>query len=270
MLFIKYILLASALTLAESILSIDRFNEESLACSINWLHFHVNENCIKIIGKSMPTCIYQELSRQNIRIVNYDSLSKISPLIAANRSDCEMFLHTANDLDELRAVFNRNVKYFYTFTKIFIIHLFNGSEQMIFNQNQTEYIYRNALKVYIIGAQQSELSDTRRIVFKSIQNTLTGKTLDLNASNSENVANFYGLNTQHPFLDRNDKSKEFTVSFHNCSPYIIYFKNETGVKRSKNRKTFDKLLVMIKDTYLFSVWTELIIELCTKSQRIGE
>lgn len=236
MFFIKFILISSLLAFIKSLSFIDFYGVKTEICTINWLHFRVNENCIKIIGNSVPTCIYQELFRQNIRIVTYDSWSKISPLTAANKSDCERFLQVDNDLDELKSVFNKDVKFFYTFTKIFIIRYSNEEKETkeVFNKNETKYIYKNALRVYKVEAWQRNLNYNKEIIeFKNVQNVLTGKMINLYELNQQNIYQFYDYNIQHPFLNREDSNKEFTISFHNCSPYIIYFKDGNDVKRSE-------------------------------------
>lgn len=235
MLIVKFILISTLLTFVKTVSFVDFDDIKTRVCLINWLHFPFNENCIKIVGNSVPTCIYQELFGQNIRIVTYDSLSKILPLAAANKSDCERFLQTDNDLDELKLMFNKDVKFFYAFTEIFIIRFVNKAKDAteVFSKNETRYIYKNALRVYEIEAWQRNLDYNKEIIeFKKVQNVLTGKAVNLYGSNQQNVSSFYGSIVQHPFLDRSDSNKEFTVSFHNCSPYIIYFKDESGVKRS--------------------------------------
>lgn len=226
-------------------------------CQVPWLHFASNENCVNIIGNSVPKCIYRAFSDANIRIRAFGSFDRIRPLVAANRSDCEYFLQTSDDLEGLKMVFNRNAKFFYTFTHIHILNLFKGNQEVkdIFNENEIRYIYENALNVYIIDVKQTNLShDQTYIEFNKCRNVLTGAELNLNRTNSRILRQFYDNQLNHPMLDVKNSRNNFTITFFNCSPLFIYFEDEFKNRRClKTHKSMHLLSFTWLNNFSFQI-----------------
>lgn len=227
--FLKCLVLISVFLQVKTIFS----NSTSLSlehfCSVSWLHFTSKENCVQIVGNSMPNCVYQSLFEANIRIRTYRNYKHASPLNTANKSDCETFLQTNNQLRELKLIFRRKAKLFYTFTKVFIINfLKEGNESEIsFDENEKQYIYKNALNVYIINARYNSVGYSQTVIkFEKCRNVLTGKELNLNRADNKELASFYENELEHPLLDVKNPKNNFSVSFFNCSPFVIYVEDE--------------------------------------------
>lgn len=209
-------------------------NVEQTSCPISWLHFPSNENCLTIVGNFVPLCVYRELFQRNIRVRQYDSFDRISPLSAANKSDCERFLQTDKHLEELKSVFHGNRKFFYAFTEILIIHLLRENEEVVeaFNVKEKKYIYENVLSVYVIDVNYDYESFGIKIIeFKEVINVLTGEILTLEKIDQEKRRIFFENKLSHPFVDIRNRDKGFSVSFFNCSPHLIYFEDENKNQR---------------------------------------
>lgn len=198
-------------------------------CPINWLQFTSKENCLNIVGNSVPNCIYQSLFQMNIRVKTHESFNRIAPLTAANRSDCERFLQTSDDLEDLKLILNRKIKFFYTFTNIYIIDIFEKSKKVgrMFNKNEVQFIYESALNLYVIDSTYMyPCNDQVIIKFDKVRNVLTGTELNLDNVNDKELASYYGNELNHPLLDVKSSRNNFSVSFLNCSPFVIYFEDE--------------------------------------------
>lgn len=170
----------------------------------------------------------------NVRITTYESFSRLAPLTTTNRSDCERFLQTTDNLKELKLILNRKSKFFYTFSNIFIISLTGEGRkaEKLFNEKKIQHIYENALSVYVInGGYSNSFNDKVNIKFDRVRNILTGAELNLDKADHRELANFYGHELNQPLVDVNNPRNNITASFFNCSPFVIYFEDETGNRK---------------------------------------
>lgn len=224
MFLFKYLILVSVFLSVESFLNTSLSSERS--CSISWLYFTTNDNCLNVIGKSVPNCVYRSLFDLNVRVKTYDSYSRFAPLTTANKSNCERFLQTDADLDQLKSIINRGAKFFYTFTRVFIIDFSSGAKS-IFNTNEIQYMYKNVINVYVIDASNSDLdSDQNFFKFNKIRNVVKRTELDLSKTKENSLKCFYGNRLDYPILDVKDPKNNVSVSFFNCSLFVIFLEDE--------------------------------------------
>lgn len=185
--------------------------------NLSWMTFISNNHCIHIAGNEIPICVYQEILRASFTAIvqNHNLLLNRSISALSRTVNCESFLFFNYKLAELHLIFQDfriHKKRFFPFSKIFLvstieIHSFD------LGISELRYIYNNALNVFHVNAHQ-------------IKNLLTKQELVLSTDNKQSWNQFIGHNLNHPFLDRDDRNKEFAVSFYNCSPHVIIFNNK--------------------------------------------
>lgn len=230
MVVIRLLLVIRVLVLVSSLQHLNNYeiHDHHFNCSMSWISYVEHHNCLKIIGDSVPDCVYRELSLLNIRLIVWNNLTRIlTPAVGekSNQMKCKSLVLMDEKLGELKALFSEGKKFFYTFTKIFIIRL--GDEiNEVFNENELDFIYNNALNVYVIERNRNSL-DFRKdtIGFSEIRNVLTDLVLQFSNASDRDLYEFYGQDLSHPFLDVRNENKKFSVGLFNCSPFVILNQN---------------------------------------------
>lgn len=232
MIYQKYLIFLSILLVVQTVkaflytnisIGLERF------CQVSWINFNHKQNCVKIIGSSVPNCVHRAVFDMDIQFTTHKNYSIAPPLTSANRSSCQRYIQTSDDLDELKTIFNRREKFFYTFSRIYIINFVEKGKkaEFMFNPPEIQNIYKNVLYVYVIDARMSNSC----IEFERIFNVLSGKELSLNNVVKEQVKVFYGNRLNHPLFNIKNPKNNLRVTFFNCSPYVMYFDD-----KFKNRK----------------------------------
>lgn len=233
MVVIRFVDIVTVFNILSSLHHLSSFNldYQHLNCSISWIIAVKHRRCVKVIGDSVPDCVYRELHKSNIRLIISNNLTGIlTPTISEKikRFKCRSYILMQKNAGELKMLFNGKNKFFYSFTKFFVI---KSSEEMdeIFNKNEIEFIYSNALNVYTITMNSVEANDSdNALEFSEIKNILTGSILQLANASNKDLHDFYGTELSHPLLDLKNHYKELTVDVFNCSPHVIYNEHQDG------------------------------------------
>lgn len=205
---------------------------ECLSTNISWIKFRENTRCVRVLDASLPECIYEALFKANVKVWRQSVSSYVGRniLLENEKTDCESFLLTSNNMSEVSALFSQNppLRRFYPFTRIFIVKVVELASEPLwarsdfsFRNNELNTIYENGLEVFFAKGLQNIAS--RVLAFREITNVLAETLINLTDITSRSLENFYVDYQKHPFLVSGDKKKTFRASFFNCSPNVIHF-----------------------------------------------
>lgn len=190
------------------------------------MNFIYNQRCIQFIsGHRSMDCIANMIQHsENITyfirsmpwLLNrniYIEESKTNVMNKKSIKYCEHFLIFMENVSSLQSFMRASIKNisqanFLPFSKLFFI--FEDKNAKFIRSEMTEvstFLYERAQFGYVIE-------------YHSKKKTL--KLRDLLSSNYTENNQSTKNNLNHPFVNRENRQKEFRISFHQCHPYVIY------------------------------------------------
>ena len=191
---------------------------------VQWSPFVNDQTCLQFIDEDIPPCFYKMFHASKATVItrSFNEFIEQRSSTVEPFGICENFVISFNST-KIVEIFRKNEspgqRRYSMFSSIFVVRGSVRLEEEIpleFSQAALEYIHNETLNVFVIETRSTESGSVRLMTLK---NVLTRKSLVL--SNGQDLSRFYGLKTSHPFLNVSDTSKQLTVTFFNCPPYIF-------------------------------------------------
>lgn len=157
-----------------------------------------------------------------LKTYDLDTL-KSRNILAIPPTNCDnFFLFVRNTDDIIELLKTTHTRRFVPFSQLFI--LIAETVTIEFDATMLKYIYESGIFVFLI---ENTYSSSNTFRYLSLQNVLTGETLNITNSNRNEAIRYFGSYKKHSFFNDAYKEKVFRVSLFKCAPYIIYLPDGT-------------------------------------------
>lgn len=213
-------LLLKTVSLSETIPIFDDLHVNCVIPSVEtWIYFQY-DSCLQLVinyDEYPSLCVRKlvdQLQENGITIYQKSTYyMETRNILKDTKTNCESFLMVMNKPQDwiLEIInVNRKKRIFYPFTRLYFLSLLREENKFT---KLTSYLYKNALFGYDFVFNE----DNRIIGARDFFGSFFTKNKPIVADLS------------HPFLNTNDRNKNFTASVFNCFPNIIYL-SENGTR----------------------------------------